>query len=202
MDPRWGTFRAAYEGGSGTSALTFAYTVAEPNTSPPGIAVLADTLELNGGTIRSAAGTDAALAHVGLGHDPRHKVDWRLTPPSAVPPLTAAFVGMPAGHAGKVVLKVEATHVGQKDVQNQATAAVRWPSRKGGEEPGCVGEGLTGVAGFAEGQGERITYGFVVIDDEHGLMPATFRVHSRPLSWVSGSVTLKVAPPSMAGLFA
>ena len=107
MDPRWGTFRAAYEGGSGTSALTFAYTVAEPNTSPPGIAVLADTLELNGGTIRSAAGTDAALAHVGLGHDPRHKVDWRLSPPPAVPPLTAAFVGMPAGHAGKGLFTFE-----------------------------------------------------------------------------------------------
>ncbi len=102
MDPRWGTFRAVYEGGSGTSALTFAYTVAKPNTSPPGIAVLANTLELNGGTIRLAAtDADAALSHVGLGHDPGHKVDWRIAPPAAVPPLTAAFVGMPAGHAGK-----------------------------------------------------------------------------------------------------
>ena len=62
MDPRWGEFWAGYESGSGTSALTFAYTVAEPNTAPSGIAVLANTLELNGGTIGSG-GTDADLAH-------------------------------------------------------------------------------------------------------------------------------------------
>ena len=78
MDPRWGEKRAAYESGSGTAALTFAWTVVEPNYSPQGIAVLVNTLALDGGTIRSAAtGADAALGHAGLGHDPRHKVDWR-----------------------------------------------------------------------------------------------------------------------------
>ena len=81
MDPRWGAFRAGYESGSGTNALIFAYRVAEPNTAPTGIAVLADTLETNGGTIRSAAtGADVALGHAGLPHDPAHKVDWRLAP--------------------------------------------------------------------------------------------------------------------------
>ena len=49
-----------------------------PNYSTQGIAVLADTLALNGGTIRAAASdADADLAHSGLGHDPAHKVDWR-----------------------------------------------------------------------------------------------------------------------------
>ena len=52
MDPRWGEFWADYDRGSGTDTLTFVYTVAEPNTSPQGIAVLANTLELNGGKIR------------------------------------------------------------------------------------------------------------------------------------------------------
>ncbi len=81
MDPRWGAFRAGYESGSGTNALTFAYRVAEPNTAPTGIAVLADTLETNGGTITSAAtGAAVALGHAGLPHDPAHKVDWRLAP--------------------------------------------------------------------------------------------------------------------------
>ena len=79
MDPRWGEKWAAYESGSGTAALTFAWTVVEPNYAPQGIAVLANTLQLNGGTIRSSAGTDAALRHAGLGHDARHKVDWRPT---------------------------------------------------------------------------------------------------------------------------
>ena len=52
MDQRWGTFQAAYESGSGTAALTFTHTVAEPNTSPRGIAVLANSLETGGGAIR------------------------------------------------------------------------------------------------------------------------------------------------------
>ncbi len=68
---------AAYQGGSGTATLTFTYTVAEPNISTQGIAVLADTLELNGGTVQ-ADGVDANLAHTGLAHNASHKVDWRL----------------------------------------------------------------------------------------------------------------------------
>jgi uncharacterized repeat protein (TIGR02059 family) len=94
MDPGWGEFRAAYAGGSGTKALTFTHTVAEPNTSPRGIAVLANTLELNGGAIRSAAsGADADLTHTGLGHDAEHKVNWRITPSD----VTAVAVVSDAG---------------------------------------------------------------------------------------------------------
>ena len=84
MDPAgWGTKWAGYESGSGTDSLTFTHTVVEPNLSTQGIAVLADTLELNGGAIRSASSqTDADLSHVGLAHNPRHKVDWRRSPPA------------------------------------------------------------------------------------------------------------------------
>ena len=50
----------------------------EPNKSTQGIAVLADTLALNGGTIVSASGSAAAdLSHAGLAHDSGHKVDWQ-----------------------------------------------------------------------------------------------------------------------------
>ena len=79
MDPaHWGRKWAVYESGSGTTELTFAHTVVQPNTSTQGIAVLADTLELNGGTIRSKSNdTDADLSHGGLPHDPNHKVDWQ-----------------------------------------------------------------------------------------------------------------------------
>ena len=56
MDPaHWGEKWAVYESGSGTAVLTFAHTVVEPNYSTRGVAVLADSLELNGGTIRSAS---------------------------------------------------------------------------------------------------------------------------------------------------
>ncbi len=79
MDPAdWGTKWTTYEGGSGTTTLTFTHTVVEPNYSTQGIAVLADTLELNGGGIGStAAGMDADLSHPGLAHDANHKVDWQ-----------------------------------------------------------------------------------------------------------------------------
>ena len=66
---------ADYESGGGTAVLTFAYTVAAGNASTDGVAVVANTLELNGGTIKSALNTDAMLAHAGLGHDPYHQVD-------------------------------------------------------------------------------------------------------------------------------
>ena len=87
LDPaEWGEKWAAYKSGSGTAELTFAYQVEVPNTSRQGLAVLANTLERNGGTIKSAAGTEAVLAHVGLVHDARHKVD------TAAPALASAAV--------------------------------------------------------------------------------------------------------------
>ncbi len=85
MDPaHWGRKDAIYASGSGTAELTFTHEVIWPNFSTQGIAVLADTLSLNGGTIHSAAtGADADLGHTGLGHDADHKVDWRQSPPDA-----------------------------------------------------------------------------------------------------------------------
>ena len=72
----WGEKWASYEGGSGTATRTFTHTVVEPNYSTQGIAVLANSLELNGGTIQSD-GLAARLAHVLLDHDSEHKVDWQ-----------------------------------------------------------------------------------------------------------------------------
>ena len=87
MDPaEWGEKQAGYESGSGTDGLTFAHTVVEPNLSRQGIAMLENSLELNGGTIRSASSqTDADLSHTGLGHNPSHKVDWQRTRPNRGP---------------------------------------------------------------------------------------------------------------------
>ena len=88
LDPaHGGEVWANYESGSGTASLSFTHTVAEPDTSTQGVAVLRDTLELNGGAIRSAAAqTDAALSHQGLEHDGAHQVD------TAAPALAAAAV--------------------------------------------------------------------------------------------------------------
>ncbi len=106
MDPAdWGTKWAAYESGSGTTELVFAHEVVEPNYSTQGIAVLEDTLELDGGTIRSSASqADADLAHDGLDHDADHRVDWTLSPPPppaptppTTPTVTAVAVSSDAG---------------------------------------------------------------------------------------------------------
>ncbi|MYD96716.1 MAG: hypothetical protein F4X98_04930, partial [Gammaproteobacteria bacterium] len=74
MDPDYGEIWADYETGSGTTNLVFAHTVVSPNLSTRGVAVLENTLALNGGTIR-AGGTDAELGHSGLPHDDGHKVN-------------------------------------------------------------------------------------------------------------------------------
>ncbi|MCY3646450.1 MAG: fibronectin type III domain-containing protein [Chloroflexi bacterium] len=83
MDPaHWGTKVVDYQGGSGTASLTFNHEVIEPNYSTQGIAVLENSLALNGGTIRSSSGVNAVLTHTGLGHDAEHKVDWTQSPPA------------------------------------------------------------------------------------------------------------------------
>ena len=66
---RW----ANYESGSGTTTLTFGYTVATADTSTDGIAVVKATLESNGGTIQME-GQAADLLHRGLAHDTLHRV--------------------------------------------------------------------------------------------------------------------------------
>jgi len=120
MDPaEWGTKQATYQDGSGSTALTFTHTVVEPNISTQGIAVLANSLELNGGTIKSAASdTDAALSHSGLNHDADHKVDWQqaaaepncaLTAPSSVAALgseggVVVTWTLPTGNSGSCVV--------------------------------------------------------------------------------------------------
>ena len=87
MDPaHWGEKPASYDSGSGTADITFTHTVVEPNYSTRGIAVLANSLELNGGTIRSSATqADADLSHIRLEHNASHKVDWQRARPNRAP---------------------------------------------------------------------------------------------------------------------
>ena len=69
---RW----AAYEDGSGTDTLTFVWTAAAPDESAVGVAVLADTLESNGGrSARRRRRPTRRSGHPGRDHDPAHKVD-------------------------------------------------------------------------------------------------------------------------------
>ena len=64
---------AEYSEGSTTTQLLFTYTVASCDEDTDGFAVVADSLALNGGTIRAGA-TDATLTHAAL-QASDHKVD-------------------------------------------------------------------------------------------------------------------------------
>ena len=64
---------AEYSEGSATTQLLFTYTVASGDEDTDGIAVVANSLALNGGAIR-AGSANATLTHAGL-HSDNHKVD-------------------------------------------------------------------------------------------------------------------------------
>ena len=85
---------ADYSRGSGSKSLTFAYTVAAADVSTAGVAVLQNTLELNGGKIVAYADSaiNATLTHAGLGHDTGHKVNGALQPRDITPPRAANAV--------------------------------------------------------------------------------------------------------------
>ena len=110
---------AAYEGGSGTAALTFAHTVAAADVCAGGVAVVADSLELDGGTIRSSAnGQDADLSHAGLAADPAHKADGRIEPAAPSAPAfddgAAAALSIDENHADGAVVGTVAASDGRR----------------------------------------------------------------------------------------
>ena len=65
---------AAYESTSG-STVVFSYTVAEGDSDNDGIAIEANMLTLNSGTIKDAADNDADLSHEALSAQDDHEVD-------------------------------------------------------------------------------------------------------------------------------
>ena len=83
---------AAYESGSGTNRLTFAYEVVAGNLSAGGTGVVQNSLQRNGGRIKSVAThRDTTLTHAGLGLDANHKVDGSIVE-SAPPAFQSAAV--------------------------------------------------------------------------------------------------------------
>ena len=59
--------QASYASGTGTASLSFVYAVTADDGTVSAVSVTADSLALNGGTIRDAGGRDADLAHPGIG---------------------------------------------------------------------------------------------------------------------------------------
>jgi large repetitive protein len=66
--------QASYVSGSGTSSLVFSATIASPMNDGNGVALVANSLALNGGTIRNGS-LDATLTHSGLSDNASFIVD-------------------------------------------------------------------------------------------------------------------------------
>ena len=92
--------------GEGTPTLVFSYTLTAGDSSYSTMLVPANSLALNGGTIRSrATGTDAALQHDGAAVAAATGTGTRSEPP-ATPPARARFDGLPENHDGAAAFTV------------------------------------------------------------------------------------------------
>jgi Ca2+-binding RTX toxin-like protein len=69
------TVYATYAGGSGTSALTFTYTIQSGETDTNGISIPQDALDLNGGTITDLAGNTATITKAAVSDNASYMVD-------------------------------------------------------------------------------------------------------------------------------
>ena len=69
------TVQAAYASGSGTTALTFTYTVLSGQTDANGISIDLNSLNLNSGTIKDVAANNATITHTAATDNASYMVD-------------------------------------------------------------------------------------------------------------------------------
>ena len=100
------TRQAAYAHGTGTTQLAFEYTVVEADRDPDGIAVAANALALNNGTIADAGGAAADLGHGALAAQSGHKVDGSLAG------LTGGICGRTPGVRDALLVRVRTVNAG------------------------------------------------------------------------------------------
>ncbi|MDD5249491.1 MAG: Ig-like domain-containing protein [Rhodocyclaceae bacterium] len=84
------TVQANYASGSGTSALVFTYTIQAGQTDANGISIAANSLSLNGGTIKDTAGNVATLTHAAVTDNGNFLVDTTAPAAPTIPDMTAA----------------------------------------------------------------------------------------------------------------
>ena len=89
-----GTAKTASYSSNEGKRMVFSYTVASGDSDDDGIAIGANKLSLNGGTIRDAAGNDAAVGHLAVSADSDHKVDGSDT---TAPTISSVAITSSAG---------------------------------------------------------------------------------------------------------
>jgi hypothetical protein len=82
------TVQASYASGSGTTALSFTYTILATQTDANGISIDANSLSLNSGTITDAAGYSATLTHTAVTDNASYMVDTTAPTVSSVTDLS------------------------------------------------------------------------------------------------------------------
>ena len=195
MGPSHGEQWADYAGGSGTTTLTFDYTVVERNFSSAGVAVLRDGLNLNGGSIRSATNQkDAHLRYAGLDHDPNHQADWRRSGPG-VPWVTGVNISSNPGDDFTYALgdALRVTVAFSETVNVDMAGGT--PRLKIKMDP-SYGEKW---ADYADGAGaSELTFDYTVVEPNRS--PKGFAVLGNTLELNGGAIRSMTTPPVNAHL--
>ncbi|MGZ5050801.1 MAG: DUF6701 domain-containing protein [Methylobacter sp.] len=117
--------QADYASGSGSTALVFSYTILAGQTDTNGISINANSLSLNSGTIKDAAGNAATLSHTAVTDNSGYKVD--TTAPASA---TAT-----SGVSGNAKMTLNWTTSSATDFNTASGSVVyRWASGSAGAE--------------------------------------------------------------------
>ncbi len=106
-----------YSSGSGTNTLVFAYTVVQGDSAASGVGVSADTLALNGGTIKDSANASVTLTHSAVSNSTAHIVDGVL-------PTVSSFSTAKANGSYKAGEQITITATVSESVQAGASIDV------------------------------------------------------------------------------
>ena len=202
LAPHYGERWADYASGSGATTLEFAYTVAEPDRSTRGVAVLRDALDLNGGVIRSA-GTqkDAHLWYEALGHDPDHMVDWHRSAPR-VPWVTGVAITSDAGDDRTYTLgdSIQVTATFSEAVNVDITSGKpRLKIRIDAPAPWFDTDDAARWADYSGGSGTtELTFAYTVIEANSSTRGVAVLGNSLALN--GGTIRSVVTPPTDAHL--
>ena len=151
------TKQAAYARGSGTDSLVFAYTLAKADARATSVLVAPDALALNGGAIRSTAGLDAGIGHVGAA---RAGGGVRSAPPL----LSVADAEAAEGSTLAFVVTLAPAASGE--------VTVEWATADGTARAGSDYTAASGTLTFAAGETEK-TVEVAAADDDAEEAPET-----------------------------
>jgi hypothetical protein len=103
--------QANYASGSGSNQLVFSYTIQAGQTDGNGIAIAANALQLNGGSIRNTAG-DAVLTHAAVADNANYMVD------TSAPTVTTTQATV----TNTASISIQSTEIGMAYLVNSSVA--------------------------------------------------------------------------------